>query len=330
MLFNIELILVDYNDVGGLAMKSSTLQNSGILSRERIAFTLIELLVVIAIIAILAAILFPVFAQAREKARQSSCLSNTKQIGLAAMMYVQDYDEYLPETGWVGPCSSPTPDANGYFAVGDIYFSGVFSFPMASAPYIKSWQIFTCPSDPDKGGFNKGGSQCYETQLLAVNMPNSFVGMKDKPDAMLKSFPLSYAGNYYLSTTYDKGFNRAAYTGPTKMHNLASINFPASTFYVTDVGSQNYGGVTGTFAGWYVAPGYGNNAAGTGRWPKGKRHAGGRNWTFADGHAKWFKDPNFLNANGSAKAQQVIMNEYQAMGIYTYPETTGPDYNNPH
>src|SRR5712692_7503045 len=60
------------------------------------AFTLIELLVVIAIIAILAAILFPVFAQARAKARQAACLSNEKQVGTAIMMYVQDYDEVLP------------------------------------------------------------------------------------------------------------------------------------------------------------------------------------------------------------------------------------------
>ncbi|MBC7807537.1 MAG: prepilin-type N-terminal cleavage/methylation domain-containing protein, partial [Akkermansiaceae bacterium] len=66
--------------------------------RVKSGFTLIELLVVIAIIAILAAILFPVFAQAREKARQISCLSNQKQIGIAMMMYVQDYDETYPTT----------------------------------------------------------------------------------------------------------------------------------------------------------------------------------------------------------------------------------------
>ena len=65
-------------------------------SRKNAAFTLIELLVVIAIIAILAAILFPVFAQARDKARQTSCLSNMKQLGLGEMMYIQDYDETFP------------------------------------------------------------------------------------------------------------------------------------------------------------------------------------------------------------------------------------------
>jgi prepilin-type N-terminal cleavage/methylation domain-containing protein/prepilin-type processing-associated H-X9-DG protein len=92
-------------------------------------FTLIELLVVIAIIAILAAILFPVFAKAREKARQSSCLSNNKQLGLAVMQYAQDFDERLPRTYF----SPPSPPGNQHWA-------------MVVAPYIKNVQVFDCPS----------------------------------------------------------------------------------------------------------------------------------------------------------------------------------------
>ena len=94
----------------------------------RRGFTLIELLVVIAIIAILAAILFPVFARAREKARQTSCLSNVKQIALALHMYAQDYDELL-STAW-----NSLDDAPDYFWYDMI------------APYIMNEQVFTCPS----------------------------------------------------------------------------------------------------------------------------------------------------------------------------------------
>ncbi len=79
------------------------------------------------------------------------------------------------------------------------------------------------------------------------------------------------------------------------------------------------------FAGWYIAPGYGNNQ-GDGRWPRGKRHQEGRNWVFCDGHAKFYKDPPFLRPDGMAKSQLEVMAEYARMGIYTYSEAAGPDY----
>src|ERR1700738_1075050 len=100
------------------------------LRRSSHGFTLIELLVVIAIIAILAAILFPVFAQAREKARSISCLSNMKQLGTAVTMYTQDYDETYPigcpNTWWF-----------------DLWGNTM-------QPYVKNVQIFRCPSDPNE------------------------------------------------------------------------------------------------------------------------------------------------------------------------------------
>ncbi|MEN6641417.1 MAG: DUF1559 domain-containing protein [Armatimonadia bacterium] len=98
----------------------------------RRGFTLIELLVVIAIIAILAAILFPVFAKAREKARQASCLSNAKQLATACLGYAQDYDETLPMSRW------------GNYSSGTLVWSG---FDVLVAPYTKNVQIFKCPSD---------------------------------------------------------------------------------------------------------------------------------------------------------------------------------------
>jgi prepilin-type N-terminal cleavage/methylation domain-containing protein/prepilin-type processing-associated H-X9-DG protein len=102
--------------------------------KKNLGFTLIELLVVIAIIAILAAILFPVFAKVREKARQTQCLSNEKQIGLAFMQYVNDYDEHLP-------------------AAWDVNRVPSINWGQEVYPYVKSLQVYVCPSNTTASGY---------------------------------------------------------------------------------------------------------------------------------------------------------------------------------
>jgi len=106
---------------------------------KRSGFTLIELLVVIAIIAILAAILFPVFAKAREKARQSSCLSNVKQMMLGVLTYAQDYDERLPFQ-WQN-IVNPT-----HIVIGQTVATNYYTWAERIMPYVKNDQIFQCPS----------------------------------------------------------------------------------------------------------------------------------------------------------------------------------------
>ncbi len=121
-------------------------------------FTLIELLVVIAIIAILAAILFPVFARAREKARQTSCLSNEKQIMLAQLAYAQDYDEtWVP---WRYPVPADHPD----------YDHGYRYWYDTVQPYVKNENIFVCPSSKPFGSNCRGIRGAYGLNIWADQM----------------------------------------------------------------------------------------------------------------------------------------------------------------
>lgn len=113
---------------------------------KRAGFTLIELLVVIAIIAILAAILFPVFARAREQARQTVCVSNSRQIGTALMLYSQDYDEKLPWRQYRYPQTNPAKTAfNLWYCQNGGDCSALFADMLM--PYVKNYGIFSCPSD---------------------------------------------------------------------------------------------------------------------------------------------------------------------------------------
>ena len=162
------------------------------------AFTLIELLVVIAIIAILAAILFPVFARARENARKTSCLSNMKQIGLGILQYSQDYDEKQVR-GWTGNngYQASDPAANG----GD----GQFKWMDSIYPYVKSEQIFVCPSDTNANRY------IYYKKLTAASTGNY--------------------GSYAQNNTYYATQNGA--TSPSSPGNdgraLSAIASPATT-----------------------------------------------------------------------------------------------------
>ena len=115
---------------------------------ERRGFTLIELLVVIAIIAILAAILFPVFARAREQARKSTCMSNLKQLATGVTMYVQDYDEKFPlNSPGTFPARNASFPANANFWASEIQ------------PYIKNWKVFNCPSSPVQSDYSAASTQ---------------------------------------------------------------------------------------------------------------------------------------------------------------------------
>ena len=124
------------------------------------AFTLIELLIVIAIIAILAAILFPVFARARENARRSSCMSNLKQMGLGTMQYTQDYDEKLYPHRF-NSTPNPLMSVNGGPATTGVTggATGKIFWISLLQPYVKSYQIFVCPSNP-KGWVGGGPDNC--------------------------------------------------------------------------------------------------------------------------------------------------------------------------
>ncbi len=137
----------------------------------RQGFTLIELLVVIAIIAILAAILFPVFARARENARRSSCQSNLKQIGLGIMQYTQDYDELYPQhvfnyNNYPGPTG---PD-------------GQTTWDMMVQPYIKSSQIFVCPSDSSTATNDMSGVPGYSSTARRSYSMSSYTSYRSLAD----------------------------------------------------------------------------------------------------------------------------------------------------
>jgi prepilin-type N-terminal cleavage/methylation domain-containing protein len=177
-------------------------------------FTLIELLVVIAIIAILAAILFPVFARAREKARQTSCLSNMKQVGLSVLMYIQDYDETFPMSAY--------PDANDPTSR-----TAAYTYDEVCQPYIKNTQLFTCPSDP-RGyphrtyacNVHVFGHNRIDSQVGGPRWPRRLAAIQLPAETIMLGERWANSGNRrigranYHTTSGTRGRNNANHNGP--------------------------------------------------------------------------------------------------------------------
>ena len=171
--------------------------------RTTSGFTLIELLVVIAIIAILAAILFPVFARARENARRASCQSNLKQLGLGVMQYVQDYDENLPSSYYY-PVTAPYP----YGGTGPS--NGYWLWMHVLEPYTKSSQILNCPSSqskfPDAVGYNNTYGSNGENGSYGANQYVFLRGdvtpsyLKSSALQQVATTPMIVDSGYYVSS----------------------------------------------------------------------------------------------------------------------------------
>lgn len=252
------------------------------MQRKR-AFTLIELLVVIAIIAILAAILFPVFAQARESARKTSCLSNIKQITMASLMYVQDYDETLlsPALRRRGD-PAPTPYSNFYWG------RRWMCWPELILPYNKNLDIYTCPNRRDSP---------YYTYCINVNSSNDdFPGAPTPPgnwnDGYGGSNLTPRPGQYSPSqaalvapatTIWFYDANSSIYqSGLTVWNDLEELAalYPDSAQSLEIDGSQ-------TIAQLFLSGGGRVDTSRLIREPH--RHAQGFNIGWCDGHAKWMK-----------------------------------------
>ena len=255
--------------------------NANLRLNPRRGFTLIELLVVIAIIAILAAILFPVFAKAREKARQISCLSNDKQLGLSFTQYTQDNDELFPNGTQGTTGGTPGQSGRGWAAQ-------VFA-------YVKSTALYHCPDDPTPDGTNPAGATTY---------PVSYGFSEGLAGASLASL-----GSDTRSVLLCEVVGVA--TDPTMLGTAGNVSSGDFGSVASDGNPQGWSGLTGRFATGVMsgAPSQIGSANSDYDAAMG-RHTDGSNFLLADGHAKWLRSTSVSTGGNDSSGDGTQCNSF--------------------